>query len=221
MQSNRRFRHVLLIGGIAVSLIGGASVPRPPLFLYNRTPSMAAGLYVYQGQVIHRGAIVVFPQPAARSTIPAAVASPRTSCCSSTCWQSALTSSPRVTASCASTARSSDGFRPSIQSVARCHNGAGSACCTMGSCWSVRPSIAVSIAASLARSAPARCSASTSAARSIHPSASRPKLDRRAIDPATVLHLLCHIPSVTRSGSMIAKRKGGIRASVVPDKSRG
>ena len=63
MKTNRRFGRALLIGGIAVLLIGGASAPHPPLLLYNRTPSMPAGLYVYCGHVIRRGEIVVFPLP--------------------------------------------------------------------------------------------------------------------------------------------------------------
>ena len=63
MKTDRRFRRALMIGGIAVLLIAAASEPHPPLVLYNRTPSMPAGLYVYQSHVIHRGDIVAFPLP--------------------------------------------------------------------------------------------------------------------------------------------------------------
>ena len=63
MRIDRRFRLVLLIGGIPGLLIIGASVRHPPLVLYNRTPSMPAGLYVYRGRVIRRGEIVAFPLP--------------------------------------------------------------------------------------------------------------------------------------------------------------
>jgi conjugative transfer signal peptidase TraF len=63
MKTDRRFRRALMIGDIAVLLIVAASAPHPPLVLYNRTPSMPAGLYVYQDHVIRRGAIVAFPLP--------------------------------------------------------------------------------------------------------------------------------------------------------------
>ena len=54
-----------MIGSIGVLLIAAASAPHPPLVLYNRTPSMPAGFYVYQGHVIRRGEIVAFPLPVA------------------------------------------------------------------------------------------------------------------------------------------------------------
>lgn len=63
MKTDRRFRCALLLGGIAVLLIAAASAPHPPLVLYNRTPSMPVGLYVYKGHVIRRGEIVAFPLP--------------------------------------------------------------------------------------------------------------------------------------------------------------
>lgn len=63
MKTDRCSCRALIIGGIAVLLIAAASAPHPPLALYNRTPSMPAGLYVYHGHVIRRGAIVAFPLP--------------------------------------------------------------------------------------------------------------------------------------------------------------
>ena len=51
----------------AVPLAGGsAALPRVPLVLYNRTPSMATGLYVRVGQVAKRGDVIAFhlPRPA-------------------------------------------------------------------------------------------------------------------------------------------------------------
>jgi len=65
MKTDRRFRCALMIGSIGVLLIAAASAPHPPLVLYNRTPSMPMGLYVYKGHVIRRGEIVAFPLPAA------------------------------------------------------------------------------------------------------------------------------------------------------------
>ena len=63
MKTDRRFHRVLVIGSIAVLLIGGGSAPHPPLILYNRTPSMPVGLYVYRGRVIRRGDVIAFPLP--------------------------------------------------------------------------------------------------------------------------------------------------------------
>jgi len=63
MKTDRRFRRAVVIGGITILLIGGASAPYPPMILYNRTPSMPVGLYVYRRHVIRRGDVVAFPLP--------------------------------------------------------------------------------------------------------------------------------------------------------------
>jgi conjugative transfer signal peptidase TraF len=58
-------RFVLMIVTAAVLLIGDASVPHAPWLLYNRTPSMPTGFYLYWGRHAHRGDIVAFALPPA------------------------------------------------------------------------------------------------------------------------------------------------------------
>lgn len=68
MQINRRFsRRVLIVIGAAALLAIGSSRPRSPWLLYNRTPSMPTGFYLYDHQApIHRGDVValLLPRPA-------------------------------------------------------------------------------------------------------------------------------------------------------------
>ena len=54
-----------LIGLIAAVLLAGvsAALPRVPLLLYNRTPSMPTGLYVRVGRVPGRGDVIAFRLP--------------------------------------------------------------------------------------------------------------------------------------------------------------
>ena len=65
MRTDRQMRFVLMIAAIAVSLIGAASAPHAPWLLYNRTPSMPTGFYVYYSRHAHRGDIVAFALPPA------------------------------------------------------------------------------------------------------------------------------------------------------------
>ncbi len=65
MRIDPRLRSMLVIAGVVAALIAGASLPHPPLVIYNRTPSLPIGFYVYRGGRIQRGKIVAFALPAA------------------------------------------------------------------------------------------------------------------------------------------------------------
>lgn len=65
MQINRRFsRRGLIVIGAAALLAIGSSRPRSPWLLYNRTPSMPAGFYLFECQApIRRGDVVALMLP--------------------------------------------------------------------------------------------------------------------------------------------------------------
>ena len=58
---SRRLRRFLVVAAVAALVF----VPKPKLLLYNRTPSLPVGWYVYAGQTPQRGDIVAFTLPTA------------------------------------------------------------------------------------------------------------------------------------------------------------
>ena len=66
MRVDRISRRVLLVATVAGLLMFAASSQRSRLLLFNRTPSLPTGFYVYCGSQVHRGDVVAFalPQPA-------------------------------------------------------------------------------------------------------------------------------------------------------------
>ena len=62
MQIDRAPRRMLVVVGIAAALMT-IPMPRCPLVLYNRTPSLPIGWYIYCGASIHRGDVVAFALP--------------------------------------------------------------------------------------------------------------------------------------------------------------
>ena len=61
MRIDRGLRRMRVIAGVIAALIASASLPHPPLVIYNRTPSVPIGFYLYHGGRIQRGSIVAFP----------------------------------------------------------------------------------------------------------------------------------------------------------------
>jgi len=58
---SRRLRRFLIVA--AVAALGLVVIPKPKLLLYNRTPSLPVGWYVYAGQTPRRGDLVAFNLP--------------------------------------------------------------------------------------------------------------------------------------------------------------
>lgn len=66
MRSNySRFCRRAVVAGILLLLIAAFTSPHPPLLIYNRTPSVPVGIYVWCGNAPRRGDLVAFPLPTA------------------------------------------------------------------------------------------------------------------------------------------------------------
>jgi len=65
MRINRSRRFLLTGTAVIAALVAASLALHPPLLIYNRTPSMPIGFYVYRGGSIRRGDIVAFVLPIA------------------------------------------------------------------------------------------------------------------------------------------------------------